>query len=31
MFALLGWLMKRSSCDAAENELNNLKRLAESR
>ncbi len=31
MFALLGWLMKKSGCDAVERELANLKRLLESR
>jgi hypothetical protein len=31
MFLLMGWLMKKSSCDALEKELLNLKRLAEKR
>ena len=29
MFFFFGWMMNRSSCNAAENELNNLKRLLE--
>jgi hypothetical protein len=31
MFFLCGWAMRKSSCKAQENELNNLKRLLESR
>ena len=28
-FFLFGWMMKKSGCDALENELDNLKRLLE--
>ena len=31
MFFLFGWLMKKSSCNALEKELSNLKRLLEAR
>ena len=31
IFFLFGWLMKKTSCNALENELLNLKRLAEAR
>ncbi len=31
MFLLFGWMMKKSGCKAAEDELNNLKRLLEER
>jgi hypothetical protein len=29
IFVLMGWMMKKSSCDALEKELLNLKRLLE--
>lgn len=29
VFFLFGWMMRKSSCDAQQNELNNLKRLLE--
>ena len=31
VFFLFGWLMKKSSCNALENELHNLKRICEAR